>query len=60
LIALSVAQAAVEEPSDRKVLGMIGYRAGAHLLDQSPYIVMVQLQLAELLVSGSTRLADGR
>ena len=72
LIALSVAQAAVGEPSDRKFLGMIAYRLPgwfAHLPDQSqynrrlrrlgPYIVIVQLQLAELVASGSTQPADG-
>ena len=40
LIALSVAQAAVGEPSDRKFLGMIAYRLPgwfAHLPDQSQY-----------------------
>ncbi len=72
LIALSVAQVSVGEPSDRKFLGMIAYRLPgwfAHLPDQSqynrrlrrlgPYIVMVQLQLAELVASGNRRLADG-
>jgi hypothetical protein len=60
------------EPSDRKFLGMIAYRLPGwfgHLPDQSqynrrlrrlaPYIVMVQLGLAELIASGPTRLADG-
>ena len=72
LIALAVAQASMGEPSDRKFLGMIAYRLEgwfAHLPDQSqynrrlrrlaPYIVMVQLGLAELIASGDTRLADG-
>ncbi len=70
LIALSVAQAAVGEPSDRKFGGMMRLPGWfAHLPDQSqynrrlrrlgPYIVMVGLQLAELVASGSTRLADG-
>jgi hypothetical protein len=72
LIALAVAQASMGEPSDRKFLGMIAYRLPgwfAHLPDQSqynrrlrrlaPYIVVVQLQLAELIGSGDTRLADG-
>jgi hypothetical protein len=72
LIALAVAQAATGEPSDRKFLGMIAYRLPGwfgHLPDQTqynrrlrrltPYIVMVQLELAQLISSGSTRLADG-
>ena len=72
LIALAVAQASMGEPSDRKFLGMIAYRLEgwfAHLPDQSqynrrlrrlaPYIVMVQLGLADLIASGDTRLADG-
>ena len=72
LIALAVAQASMGEPSDRKFLGMIAYRLPgwfAHLPDQSqynrrlrrltPYIVMVQLELAELLASDEIRLADG-
>lgn len=72
LIALAVAQASTGEPSDRKFLGMIAYRLPGwfvHLPDQTqynrrlrrlaPYIVMVQLELAELIASGGTRLADG-
>lgn len=72
LIALAVAQAAAGESSDRKFLGMIAYRLPGwfgHLPDQTqynrrlrrltPYIVMVQLELAELICSGGTRLADG-
>ena len=72
LIALAVAQASVGEPSDRKFLGMIAYRLPgwfAHLPDQTqynrrlrrlaPYIVMVQLGVADLVASGNTRLADG-
>ena len=72
LIALAVAQAAMGEPSDRKLLGMIAYRLPGwfpHLPDQTqynrrlrrlaPYIVMVQLGVAELIASGKTRLADG-
>jgi Transposase DDE domain len=72
LIALAVAQAAAGEPSDRKFLGMIAYRLPGwfgHLPDQTqynrrlrrlaPYIVMVQLGLAELISSEATRLADG-
>jgi Transposase DDE domain len=72
LIALAVAQAAAGESSDRKFLGMIAYRLPGwfgHLPDQTqynrrlrrltPYIVMVQLELAELISSGGTRLADG-
>jgi hypothetical protein len=59
LIALAVAQAATGESSDRKFLGMVGYRLPGwfnHLPDQTqynrrlrrltPYIVMVQLGLA--------------
>lgn len=72
LIALAVAQASTGESSDRKFLGMIAYRLPGwfpHLPDQTqynrrlrrlaPYIVMVQLELAELIASGNTRLADG-
>ncbi|MGH2821501.1 MAG: transposase [Thermoleophilaceae bacterium] len=72
LIALAVAQASMGESSDRKFLGMIGYRLAGwfpHLPDQSQYhrrlrrlvpqIVMVQLGVAELVASGRTRLADG-
>jgi len=72
LIALAVAQASMGESSDRKFLGMIAYRLPGwfgHLPDQTqynrrlrrltPYIVMVQLELAELISSGETRLADG-
>ena len=72
LIALAVAQASTGEPSDRKFLGMIAYRLEGwftHLPDQTqynrrlrrlaPFIVMVQLELAELIASGDTRLADG-
>lgn len=72
LIALAVAQASTGESSDRKFLGMIAYRLPGwfvHLPDQTqynrrlrrlaPYIVMVQLELAELISSGETRLADG-
>jgi hypothetical protein len=72
LIALAVAQAAIGMPSDRQFLGVIGYRLQgwfSHLPDQSqynrrlrrlvPYIVMVQLGVAELIASGRTRLADG-
>ena len=72
LIALAVAQAATGECSDRKFLGMIGYRLQgwfAHLPDQSQYnrrlrrltpqIVATQLAVAELVASGRTRLVDG-
>ncbi len=72
LIALAVAQASTGESSDRKFLGMVAYRLPGwfgHLPDQTqynrrlrrltPYIVMVQLELAELIASGNTRLADG-
>ena len=72
LICLAVAQASTGESSDRKFLGMIAYRLEGwfpHLPDQTqynrrlrrlaPYIVMVQLGLAELIASGKTRLADG-
>lgn len=72
LIALAVAQAAMGVPSDRQFLGLIGkvlpgYFPG--LPDQSqynrrlrrltPWLSLVQLQLAELLVEGRVRLADG-
>lgn len=72
LIALAVAQASTGESSDRKFLGMVAYRLPdwfGHLPDQTqynrrlrrlaPYIVMVQLELAELIASGEVRLADG-
>lgn len=72
LISLAVAQASMGESSDRKFLGLIGYRLEGwfpHLPDQSQYnrrlrrlvpqIVMVQLEVAELVASGRTRLADG-
>lgn len=69
LIALAVAQATMGMPSDRQFLGMIRYRLPGwfpHLPDQSqyncrlvPYIVMVQLGVAELIATGRTRLADG-
>jgi hypothetical protein len=72
LIALAVAQASMGMPSDRQFLGMIAYRLPGwfpHLPDQSrynrrlrrlvPYIVMVQLGVAELIAEGRTRLADG-
>jgi hypothetical protein len=72
LIALAVAQASTGEPSDRKFLGMVAYRLPGwfpHLPDQTqynrrlrrlaPYIVMVQLGVAELIASGGIRLADG-
>lgn len=72
LIALAVAQASMGESSDRKFLGMVAYRLPGwftHLPDQTqynrrlrrlaPYIVMVQLELADLIASGKTRLADG-
>lgn len=72
LIALAVAQASTGESSDRKFLGMVAYRLPGwfpHLPDQTqynrrlrrlaPYIVMVQLELAGLIASGETRLADG-
>lgn len=72
LIALAVAQAAMGESSDRKFLGMIGYRLPgwfAHLPEQSqynrrlrrltPWITTVQLAVAELVAEGRARLADG-
>lgn len=72
LIALAVAQAAMGESSDRKFLGMVGYRlAGwfSHLPDQSQYnrrlrrltpqITTTQLAIAELVASGRVRLVDG-
>lgn len=72
LIALAVAQAATGECSDRKFLGLIGYRLQgwfAHLPHQSQYnrrlrrltpqIVQTQLAVAELIATGRTRLVDG-
>jgi Transposase DDE domain len=72
LIALAVAQAATGECSDRKFLGMIGYRLWGwfpHLPDQSQYnrrlrrlvpqITAVQMAVAEYLAEGRIRLADG-
>jgi hypothetical protein len=72
LIALSVAQAAMGVPSDRQFLGLIGKRLPGwfpHLPDQSqfnrrlrrltPWLALVQLQLAELVAEGRVRLADG-
>ncbi|MGH2986656.1 MAG: hypothetical protein ACRDLO_08220 [Solirubrobacterales bacterium] len=72
LIALAVAQAAMGESSDRKFLGMIGYRLWGwfpHLPDQSQYnrrlrrlvpqITAVQIAVAELVAEGEIRLADG-
>jgi hypothetical protein len=72
LIALAVAQAATGECSDRKFLGMIGYRLLGwfpHLPDQSQYnrrlrrltpqITATQLAVAELIASGRVRLVDG-
>jgi Transposase DDE domain len=72
LIALAVAQAAMGVPSDRQFLGLIGKVLPGYfprLPDQSqynrrlrrltPWLSLVQLQLAELLVEGRVRLADG-
>lgn len=72
LIALAVAQAATGQCSDRKFLGMIGYRLQGwfpHLPDQTQYnrrlrrltpqIVTTQLAVAELVASGRVRLVDG-
>ncbi len=72
LIALAVAQAATGECSDRKFLGMVGYRLQGwfpHLPDQSQYnrrlrrltpqITLTQLAVAELIASGRIRLVDG-
>lgn len=72
LIALAVAQAATGECSDRKFLGMVGYRLSGwfpHLPDQSQYnrrlrrltahITATQLAVAELCAEGRVRLADG-
>lgn len=72
LIALAVAQAATGECSDRKFLGMIGYRLEGwfpHLPDQSQYnrrlrrltpqITTTQLAVAELIATGNARLVDG-
>lgn len=72
LIALAVAQAAMGIPSDRQFLGLIGKVLPGwfpHLPEQSqynrrlrrltPWIAMVQLQLAELVAEGRVLLADG-
>jgi Transposase DDE domain len=72
LIALSVAQAATGIPSDRQFLGVVGKLLPGwfpHLPDQTqynrrlrrltPWLSVVQLQLAELLAEGRVRLADG-
>ena len=72
VIALSVAQAAMGISSDRQFLGLIEKRLPGwfpHLPDQSqfnrrlrrltPWLALVQLQLAELLAEGRVRLADG-
>lgn len=72
LVALAVAQAAMGESSDRKFLGMIGYRLPGwfpHLPDQTQYnrrlrrlvpqITATQLAVAELIAEGRVRLADG-
>lgn len=72
LIALAVAQAAMGESSDRKFLGMIGYRLCGwfpHLPDQTQYnrrlrrlvpqLTAVQVAVAELVAEGRIRLADG-
>jgi len=72
LIALAVAQAASGQSSDRKFLGMIGYRLAGwfpHLPDQSQYnrrlrrltpqIIQTQIAVAELIASARIRLVDG-
>jgi hypothetical protein len=72
LVALSVAQASIGIPSDRQFLGLIAKLLPGwfpHLPCQSQYnrrlrrlaplLAAVQLQIAELLVSGELRLADG-
>lgn len=72
LIALAVAQAAMGVPSDRQFLGLIGKALPGwfpHLPDQTqynrrlrrltPWLSLVQLQLAELVSEGRVRLADG-
>jgi len=72
LIALAVAQAAMGISSDRQFLGLVPFRLPGwfpHLPDQTqynrrlrrltPYITTVQLMVAELIVEGRIRLADG-
>lgn len=72
VIALSVAQAAMGIPSDRQFLGVVAKQLPGwfpHLPQQSqfnrrlrrltPWLALVQLQLAELLAEGRVRLADG-
>ena len=72
LIALSVAQAAMGVPSDRQFLGLVGKVLPGwfpRLPDQSqynrrlrrltPWIAVVQLQIAELIAEGRVLLADG-
>jgi len=72
LIALAVAQAAMGIPSDRQFLGLVGKvlpgwfprlpeqsQYNRRLRRLTPWIALVQLQLAELLAEGRVRLADG-
>jgi hypothetical protein len=72
LIALSVAQAAMGIPSDRQFLGLIAKRLpgwfprlphhtqyNRRLRRLTPWLTVVQLQLAELVAEGRVRLADG-
>jgi hypothetical protein len=72
LIALAVAQAATGLPSDRQFLGVVDRLLPGwfpHLPDQTqynrrlrrlvPFICTVQLMVAELIVEGQIRLADG-
>jgi hypothetical protein len=72
LIALAVAQAAMGIPSDRQFLGLVervlpGWfprlphqtQYNRRLRRLTPWLSLVQLQLAELLAEGRVRLADG-
>jgi hypothetical protein len=72
LIALAVAQAAMGIPSDRQFLGLVAKtlpgwfprlphqtQYNRRLRRLTPWLSLVQLQLAELLAEGRVRLADG-
>jgi hypothetical protein len=72
LIALAVCQAMVGVPSDRQFLGVVGRllpgffpvlptqsRYNRRLRRLAPYLTTVQLQIAELVATGSVRLIDG-
>lgn len=72
LIALAACQAIVGIPSDRQFLGVVGRllpgffpvlptqtRYNRRLRRLAPYLTTVQLQIAELVATGSIRLIDG-